>query len=88
MMSMDQTITSQNAFRIYDMFETKGGKEKPLGIHYPLGMAKIGFPARNGRTPKEMKKKSKKPLNNIEIFRPQIKTDTCPTRTIITESMV
>jgi hypothetical protein len=86
MMSWDQTITSQiMRFGFTTWFETKGGKGKPLGIHYPLGMAKSGF-RHEADDPEGMKEKIKESLEHIEILGPG-KDDTCPTRTIITESM-
>lgn len=86
MMSWDQTITSQiMRFGFTTWFETKGGKGKPLGIHYPLGMAKSGFRHATD-DPEGMKEKIKEALEHIEILGPN-KDDTCPTRTIITESM-
>ena len=86
MMSWDQTITSQiMRFGFTTWFELKNGKGRPLGIHYPLGMAKSGF-RHVADDPEAMKEKIKESLEHIEILGPS-KDDTCPTRTIITESM-
>lgn len=86
MTSWDQTITSQiMRFGFTTWFEPKSGKDKPLGIHYPLGLAKSGF--RHGMDdPEIMKAKIQEALDHIEILGPG-KDDTCPTRTIIAESM-
>ena len=44
MTSWDQTITSKIMHMGFTAwFETKIGKGKPMGIHYPIGMAKSGF---------------------------------------------
>jgi uncharacterized membrane protein YgcG len=86
MMSWDQTITAQiTRMGLTTWFETKNGKGKPLGVNYPLGMAKSGV-RRGMDDPEAMKDKIKESLEHIEILGPG-KDDTCPTRTIITESM-
>ena len=87
MTSWDRKVTNQimrAGFTTW--FETKNGKGKRFGIHYPLGMAKSGFHHGMEQDPEMMKEKIEESLEHIEILGPG-KEDTCPTRTIITESM-
>jgi uncharacterized membrane protein YgcG len=64
-------------------FETKSNR---LGIHYPMGMTKSGLRHETDQGPEIMKEKITESLEHIEILGPG-KDDTCPTRTVISESM-
>lgn len=87
MTSWDQTVTSKIMHRGFTAwFETKSGKGKPMGIHYPVGMAKSGLRRELDQDTEMMKAKMTEALEHIEILGPG-KDDTCPTRTIICESM-
>ena len=87
MTSWDQTVTSKIMHMGFTAwFETKSGKGKPMGIHYPIGMAKSGFRRGLDQDTEVMKAKILEALEHIEILGPG-KDDTCPTRTIICESM-
>jgi hypothetical protein len=68
------------------MFEPKDGKGNRLGFHYPMGMSRSGLRHEKEEGPEIMKEKLAESLEHIEILGPG-KDDTCPTRTIISESM-
>jgi uncharacterized membrane protein YgcG len=85
LMCGDQTLTR----RIMGMgfttwFEPKSGKGKLLGIHFPVGSTQSGL--RRDGDPDMLKEKMEEALEHIEILGPG-ESDTCPTRTIVCESM-
>jgi len=67
-------------------FTTKSGKGKGLGVHYPVGMAESGWGHGINHDSDRVKEKMKESLEHIELLGPG-KEDTCPTRTIVSESM-
>ena len=67
-------------------FEPQHGKGNGLGIHYPLGFARSGFHQAMTQDTEIMKEKIEEARQHIEILGPKI-TDTCPTRTIVAQSL-
>jgi len=87
MTSWDANVSAQiMRMGFTSMFEPKDGKGKRLGIHYPMGMSRSGIRHETEEGPEIMKEKLAESLEHIEILGPG-KDDTCPTRTIISESM-